>query len=552
MATNLTIDEVTNNVTLTVSNERGPAGATGPNAVTSATTSDGTGNLSLAAATVSGTLTASHIHGNLAGSIYLHIRAGEALANGDPVYVSGSHGTGADMVPIVSKADASNAAKMPAIAIMDAAVANNGIGHAVINGTISDLDTAAYSVNATLYVANGGGMTATKPANAQPVARVERSNANNGGIVVKVEGPYSAITIASSQVTDATSAATPSTIVKRNGSGDASFGAVTASTFDGNADPAFVKLGGGSNIFQVANSDGSLIACTFSSSAVIGSNRGYTLPDASGTILLDTTSTIAGAKTLTGQLELTGQAATNATSAMTRGLVQSFADLARVTWNEVPATSFRSFGINGASVSGSFGGVNCCNFSSGSTLNAAAAANHLGFSLNSMSTSNHGLLWNRAFSIIHNVSLVAVNSSTKVWLRLGSTSLFQVNPPPVTPNYVSAGWIIDSANTSALTFRAYRYSSGAITYGSTVTVSSIFALTPLSFVITSDGSTVRVFTIDRLGNKSDESTVSVPSETSGYHPVADLVLVNDGTAVPTGADLKLSGSVKYCAAAVAI
>ncbi len=145
---------------------------------------DGSGNL-----TVSGTLFANHIHGNLAGSVYAHVRAGEALLKGDPVYVSGSHGTAPNLIPIVSKADASNSAKMPAIGIMDADLANNANGHMVITGTIADLNTAAYAVNDTLYVASGGGLTATPPAaNSQPVARVERSNANNGALIVKVNG----------------------------------------------------------------------------------------------------------------------------------------------------------------------------------------------------------------------------------------------------------------------------------------------------------------------------------------------------------------------------
>ncbi len=145
---------------------------------------DGSGNL-----TVSGTLFANHIHGNLAGSVYAHVRAGEALLKGDPVYVSGSHGTAPNLIPIVSKADASNSAKMPAIGIMDADLANNASGHMVITGTIADLNTAAYAVNDTLYVASGGGLTATPPAaNSQPVARVERSNANNGALIVKVNG----------------------------------------------------------------------------------------------------------------------------------------------------------------------------------------------------------------------------------------------------------------------------------------------------------------------------------------------------------------------------
>jgi hypothetical protein len=142
-----------------------------------------------AGVTVEGTLTADHIHGNLAGSVYAHVRAGETLAKGDPVYISGSHGQAPDLIPIVSKADASNAAKMPAVGIMDAALANNASGHMVITGTITELNTNAYAVNSVLYVATGGGFTATPPAaNSQAVAIVERSNTNNGAVIVKVNG----------------------------------------------------------------------------------------------------------------------------------------------------------------------------------------------------------------------------------------------------------------------------------------------------------------------------------------------------------------------------
>lgn len=140
-------------------------------------------------ATFEGTLFANHIHGNIAGNVYTHVRAGEALTKGDPIYVSGSHGTAPNLIPIVSKADASNAAKMPAIGIVDADIANNASGHAVITGVISDINTNAYAVNTVLYVASGGGFTSTPPAaNSQPVAIVERSNSNNGAVIVKVNG----------------------------------------------------------------------------------------------------------------------------------------------------------------------------------------------------------------------------------------------------------------------------------------------------------------------------------------------------------------------------
>jgi hypothetical protein len=223
------------NVTITVDEEtvtgiintaaRGPAGAdgSGTGSIDSTTTSDGTADLDLlnvdtVTATVTGTLTADHIHGNLAGNVYGHIRAGETLAKGDPVYVSGSHGSGSTLIPIVSKADASNAAKMPAVGIMDAAVANNANGHMVIVGTITELNTAGYTVNAELYVAAGGGFTATPPtARAQPVARVERVNANNGAVIVKVNGLSA-------------SDATANTLVRRTANGDASFGALNTSS----------------------------------------------------------------------------------------------------------------------------------------------------------------------------------------------------------------------------------------------------------------------------------------------------------------------------------
>lgn len=229
---------------------QGPAGTGGggSNSVTSATTSDGTANLSIsnvttATAEVTGTLTANHIHGNLAGNVYAHVRAGEALAKGDPVYVSGSHGSGSTLIAIVSKADASNAAKMPAVGIMDADLANNATGHMVIVGTITELATNAYSINAELYVEAGGGMTATPPtARAQPVARVERSNLNNGAILVKVNGLSA-------------SDATASTLARRDSAGGCQFsdlsatvsfdagtfsvGAITGSTFEAGSSVTF-------------------------------------------------------------------------------------------------------------------------------------------------------------------------------------------------------------------------------------------------------------------------------------------------------------------------
>ena len=242
--------------------------AAAPNEVTSATTSDGTANLSLsnvttATATVTGTLNASHIHGNIAGSVYAHVRAGEALTKGDPVYVSGSHGTGANLIPIVSKADASNAAKMPAIGIMDADLANNANGHMVINGTIIDLDTNAYNVNQELYVAVGGGLTSTPPSvRAQPVARVERKNINNGAIIVKVNGLSA-------------SDATANTLVRRTSDGSATFTDLNSTYLTSGY--VGLKNGVGSNALQITSA-----GITADDSFAITLNADYSIISVSG------------------------------------------------------------------------------------------------------------------------------------------------------------------------------------------------------------------------------------------------------------------------------
>jgi hypothetical protein len=153
----------------------------------------GLSNIESTNGTISGTLTANHIHGSLAGAVYAHVRAGENLDKGDPVYVSGFHGSGPTLIAEVSKAQASNAAKMPAIGIMDAALSESATGHMVVTGQVTQFNTDAYAVNDTLYVGSSGGLTNIPPwgSRAQAVARVERANQNNGAIVVKVNGTAS-------------------------------------------------------------------------------------------------------------------------------------------------------------------------------------------------------------------------------------------------------------------------------------------------------------------------------------------------------------------------
>lgn len=166
----------------------GATGPAGPNSVTSATTSDGTANLSLsnvstATATVSSLLTAGHIHGNLAGTLYTHVRTGEAMSKGDPFYISGFH-VGSSQ-PIAMRADAANASKMPAVGVMDADYAiNTSSANGIISGTLSSVDTDGYAVNSPIYVANGGGYSNTAGTIPQQVGITERANVSTGAFIV--------------------------------------------------------------------------------------------------------------------------------------------------------------------------------------------------------------------------------------------------------------------------------------------------------------------------------------------------------------------------------
>jgi hypothetical protein len=167
---------------------KGDTGPAGPNSVTSATTSDGTANLSISnvsttTATVSGLLTAEHIHGNLAGTLYTHVRTGEAMSKGDPFYISGFH-VGSSQ-PIVMRADASDASKMPAVGVMDADYANNTSGaNGIISGTLSSINTHGYGVNSPIYVKDGGGYSNVAGTIRQQVGITERANTNTGAFIV--------------------------------------------------------------------------------------------------------------------------------------------------------------------------------------------------------------------------------------------------------------------------------------------------------------------------------------------------------------------------------
>ena len=109
------------------------------------------------------------------------VRLGEAVSKGDPLVVTGYHGSTGPA--IVERADATDATKMPAYGVAIEDYANNATGLMIAVGDFDDFDTSSYSVGDTLYVAVGGGMTNVKPTGTaliQNMGIVSRSNANNG------------------------------------------------------------------------------------------------------------------------------------------------------------------------------------------------------------------------------------------------------------------------------------------------------------------------------------------------------------------------------------
>lgn len=121
--------------------------------------------------------------------VLLDVRVDEAVSKGDPLYITG-YNSGQSRIT-VAKADAGDAAKMPSIGLALDDYAINTNGTAITMGSFVDVDTSSFSVGDVLYVANGGGLTATKPVGLrliQNVGKVGRSNAINGEIVVMAVG----------------------------------------------------------------------------------------------------------------------------------------------------------------------------------------------------------------------------------------------------------------------------------------------------------------------------------------------------------------------------
>lgn len=127
-------------------------------------------------------------------SVLLPVRntTGATLTKGTAVYISGATG----QLSTVSKAIAtSDATSAQTLGLVTANIANNANGNVTLIGTITNIDTSAYTDGAQLYLSptTAGTLTATKPYAPQHLvymAVVEHAHPSQGKLFVKVQNGY--------------------------------------------------------------------------------------------------------------------------------------------------------------------------------------------------------------------------------------------------------------------------------------------------------------------------------------------------------------------------
>lgn len=138
------------------------------------------------------------------------VRSGEAITKGDPLYISGSQGA----KPIVYKADAAIASKMPVTYIALETVGANTDTRGIILGLIEGINLTGYSAGTEVFVAAGGGWTSTRPTGSvtiQVLGYVTKEGNGGKGLVLN-PGPASLPNLASGSIWVGNSSSIPTVV----------------------------------------------------------------------------------------------------------------------------------------------------------------------------------------------------------------------------------------------------------------------------------------------------------------------------------------------------
>ena len=85
--------------------------------------------------------------------------SGVTITKGDPVYVTGYNSSTGK--PNVAKSDRDNQSTFPSVGLAQATMTASTDGTVIISGIFDNINTSAFSAGNVLYVASGGGLTAT-------------------------------------------------------------------------------------------------------------------------------------------------------------------------------------------------------------------------------------------------------------------------------------------------------------------------------------------------------------------------------------------------------
>ena len=113
-------------------------------------------------------------------------QTGTLISKGTPLYATGVQGNYWTVAP----ADASDPNKMPVVVIAGEDIADGGTGLGLIKGHIKQVSTVGLADGAEVYVASGGGYTATKPTAEgviiQRLGTVIKGNSANGSGIINL------------------------------------------------------------------------------------------------------------------------------------------------------------------------------------------------------------------------------------------------------------------------------------------------------------------------------------------------------------------------------
>jgi uncharacterized coiled-coil protein SlyX len=108
------------------------------------------------------------VSGSAGTTIFEVVYTGENITKGDPLYISGSQGAN----PKVFKADAAVPAKMPVTFVANETIGVNNTTNAIVLGLIEGIDLTGYVAGQSIYVAEGGGWSASLPSGSNSVTQL--------------------------------------------------------------------------------------------------------------------------------------------------------------------------------------------------------------------------------------------------------------------------------------------------------------------------------------------------------------------------------------------